>query len=122
VCPKTAGFWKNNPGAWPVSALPLGGTVYSKTDALKVLGRPGGADASITLAIQLIAAKLSLANGSNDAPIAATITAADTSLSGFSGQLPYSVKTNSTLGKTMLQHAATLENYNKQVLTPSCTP
>src|SRR5205823_3269284 len=31
-CPKTKGFWKNNPDAWPVASLTLGTQSYSKTE------------------------------------------------------------------------------------------
>ena len=122
TCPQTQGFWKNNPSVWPVGSLTLGDKTYAKTELLKILGSPGGADASVILAVQLIAAKLNIANGSNPAPIAGTITPADASLSGLSGTLPYNVKTNSAAGKTMTQNALTLASYDKQALTPSCTP
>ena len=122
ACPRTAGFWKNNPTLWPVTSLTLGGKTYTKADALKVLGRPGGGDASVTLAIQLIAAKLNVASGADEAPIDAAIASGDAALGPFAGQVPYNVKTNSAAGKTMLQIAATLESYNKQLLTPSCQP
>lgn len=94
---------------------------YTKTELLAILNSPGGGDASVTLAIQLIGAKLNIANYSDPAAISATITAADNLLKAYTGKLPYGVKTSTAAGKPMLQAAATLEQYNKQLLTPNCT-
>lgn len=44
------------------------------------------------------AAKLNLANGSDPTPVASTIVDADALLSGFTGKLPYNVKTPSPTG------------------------
>ena len=66
ACPQPQGYWKNNPNAWPVESLTLGGQTYNKTDLLNILGTPIGkgtkADASLILADQLIAAKLNIEN------------------------------------------------------------
>jgi hypothetical protein len=74
------------------------------------------------LAVQLIAAKLNVANGSDPSPIAATIASADAALGAFSGKLPYKVKTNTKVGTTLTGLGATLQSYNRQLLTPGCTP
>jgi hypothetical protein len=120
-CPLGQGFWKNHSDAWRASSLVLGSQTYSKAELQSLLNSPGGGDASATLAVQLIAAKLNIANYSNPAPISATIASADTLLQGFSGKLPYNVKPNTAAGKAMTQLAATLESYNQQLLTPVCT-
>lgn len=120
-CPNPQGFWKNTPGAWPVSSLVLGSQTYTKAQLLTLLGS-NGSDASRILAAQLIAAKLNVASGSSPTAVAATIASADTLLSGLSGALPYNIKTSSATGKTMTQLATTLESYNKRLLTPVCTP
>jgi hypothetical protein len=120
-CPRPQGVWKNTPGAWPVSSLVLGNQTYTKAQLLSLLGS-GGSDASRILAVQLIAAKLNVAAGSNPTPIAATIAAADSVLSGLTGKLPYNIKPSTATGATMTQLANTLENYNKGALTPTCTP
>jgi hypothetical protein len=126
VCPQPQGHWKNNPGAWPVTSLTLGSQTYSQTELLKILKTATGtgpkADASLILADQLIAAKLNIANGSDDpAPLPSTITHADSLLSGYSGKLPYKVKTSSTNGQAMVNDASVLNNYNNAALTPGCT-
>ena len=45
---------------------------------------------------------------------------ADDVLFLYTSKLPYSVRTNSTNGRRMVNDAATLESYNKGALTPGC--
>jgi Chlamydia polymorphic membrane protein (Chlamydia_PMP) repeat len=122
VCPQPQGYWKNNPDAWPVTELMLGDETYSQNDLLIFLNMPIGtgknADASLILAYQLIAAKLNIANGSDPAPVSATIADADTLLSGFGGPLPYHVKPSSPSGHAMTNDANVLDNYNNTECTP----
>src|SRR5437016_831768 len=65
ACPLGQGFWKNHPGAWPVSSLTLGSQTYVQAQLLTILTTPVRGDASLVLADQLIAAKLNIAHGSN---------------------------------------------------------
>jgi len=124
ICPQGQGYWKNNPGAWPVEELTLGNETYSKADLLMILNTPIGtgkkADASLILADQLIAAKLNVANGADGAPVTSTIADADTLLSGFGGVLPYHVKPSTMTGQAMVNDGATLERFNKGMLTAGC--
>jgi hypothetical protein len=124
-CPLSQGFWKTHPGAWPVTSLTLGSQTYTQAELLAILNTPtggsGGADASVILADQLIAAKLNIANGSDATPISSTIADADALLSGFAGKLPYHVKPSSAIGQQMVGDASTLEGYNTDQLTPGCT-
>jgi hypothetical protein len=122
-CPQPQGYWKNHPALWPVTSLMLGSQTYTQAELLKILKtRVGGkgADASLILADQLIAAKLNIANGSDPSPVAAIISDADSLLSGFSGKLPYKVKPQSPSGKAMVNDASVLQNYNSGALTPDC--
>ena len=125
-CPQPQGYWKNNPDAWPVSALPmtLGSQTYTQAELLTILRTPTGkgtkADASLILADQLIAAKLNIANGADGTPVTSTIADADAVLSLYTGKLPYRVRTNTTNGRRMVNDAATLESYNNGLLTPGC--
>jgi hypothetical protein len=124
-CPRTQGFWKNHPAAWPVTTLTLGSQTYTQEQLLAILGTPTGtgpkADASLILADQLIAAKLNIANGSDPTSVSSTIAHADSLLASFSGQLPYKVRTSSPTGKAMISDANVLAGYNNGALTPSCT-
>jgi hypothetical protein len=125
VCPQPQGYWKNNPDAWPVNSLMLGSQSYTKVELLTILRTPVGtgknADASLILADQLIAAKLNIANGADGTPVSSTITHADSVLSGFSGTLPFHVKPSTMTGQAMVTDAATLESFNKGMLTPGCS-
>jgi len=76
-CTLTQGYWKNHPDAWPVATLKLGTTSYSKDELLAILKTPVRGNGLISLAHQLIAAKLNIAAGDDDASISASISAAD---------------------------------------------
>ncbi|MGZ4012087.1 MAG: T9SS type A sorting domain-containing protein, partial [Flavisolibacter sp.] len=124
VCPGGQGYWKNTQSAWPVSSLMLGANSYTKSQLITILNTPVGtgnnADASLILAYQLIAAKLSLANGSPDpGHLADSIATAD-ALIGTS-LIPMKVKANSPLGKKMISLATYLSTYNSGSLTTGCS-
>ncbi len=125
-CPHSQGYWKNHPDAWPVESLTLGSQSYTKAELLQILRTPvggrGGADASLILAHQLIAAKLNIANGSDPAPVGSVISAADALLSAYGGKLPYRVKTSSSAGQAMRTAGDVLDRYNNGKLTPICAP
>jgi hypothetical protein len=82
----TQGFWKTHPEAWPAGCLPMTlGTVggYTQAQLLSIFNTPANGNGLISLAHQLITAKLNICNGSNPANIAATITAADALIGGL---------------------------------------
>ena len=120
-CPLSQGYWKNHSDAWPVTSLTLGNETYTQAELLALLRTPVRGDASLILAHQLIAAKLNIANGSDPAPVSATIADADSLLSGFAGKLPYHVRPSSPTGQAMVGDAATLDSYNNGELTEDCT-
>jgi len=120
-CPHTQGFWKNHPEAWPVTSLVLGDETYNQAELLAILKTPPKGDASLILAHQLIATKLSIASGSDPSSIGATVTHADSLLAPFIGKLPYGVKTSSSEGKQMVNDSKALDSYNNGALTPECS-
>ena len=120
VCPKSQCYWKTHPDAWPVNSLMLGSQTYTKAELLNILNNPNIFDASVILAVELIAAKLNIAAGSDPTPISSTITHADSLLSMFSGKLPYHVAPFSNIGQMMVHDALTLKCYNNGKLTPGC--
>jgi YVTN family beta-propeller protein len=122
ACPLGQGFWKNHSDAWPVTSLTLGSQTYTQAELLALFDTPPGGDASVILAHQLIATKLSIANGSNPAPISSTIADADNLLSQFSSTLPYNVGTSSDIGQQMVNDANGLDRYNNGELMPDCRP
>ncbi len=97
-CTNTIGFWKTHcgsiygcksPDAWPPlptcalspgSGLPgvdLGLHCYTKTQLLMILNQPAQGNGLISLAHQLIAAKLNILNGADGSSIASAIATAD---------------------------------------------
>ena len=125
VCPQPQGYWKNNPDAWPVSSLMIGGHTYTKAELLAILRTPAGtgknADASLILAYQLIAAKLNEASGADITYISGTINSADLLLATFDGRLPYRVKPSTAAGQSMVGYGRALEAFNKGTTTAGCT-
>lgn len=118
VCPLSQGFWSSHPENWPVTQITLGSQPYTREELLAIL--PGGGDASTQLAVQLVAAKLNVANGADSTVINTVITQADALLAQFSGKLPYSVQPSSDIGQQMVSLSAVLDAYNNRTLTPSC--
>lgn len=110
--PRSRGFWTNHEALWPTDSLVLGAWTYGKAELLTLLTTPVRGDASMSLAQQLIAAKLNLAAGAAPEPIADAIAEADALLAQFTGPLPYKVTSRSALSAPMLDTAATLEAWN----------
>ncbi len=73
----TIGYWKNHPAAWPVSTITIGGVVYTRDQAIVLLGTPSRGDKSIDLFKQLVATKLSLIAGNDPSCIYQTAASAD---------------------------------------------
>jgi hypothetical protein len=92
-CTLTQGYWKtHNPTVcdatpdsplcvqWPVNSLTLGNNVYNISQLLAILNTPAQGNGLLTLAHQLIAAKLNIANGADDSAIASVVAAADATI------------------------------------------
>jgi hypothetical protein len=76
-CTYTVGYWKNHSDVWPVTSLTLGTVVYTDAELLSILNESVGGNGLISLAHQLIAAKLNIAMGADPSAAAACIAAAD---------------------------------------------
>lgn len=63
--PRTPGFWKTHPEAWPVSSLVIGTQTYTQACLMSILQTPTHGDPRIVLVHHLIAAKLNLLPNSN---------------------------------------------------------
>jgi len=72
-CTYTVGYWKTHPEMWPVLSLDLGGVTYTKQELLDILNQPVQGNGLISLAHQLIAAKLNVANGADPSASATAI-------------------------------------------------
>ena len=127
-CTYTQGYWKthgpfptgNNEYLWPQSVkdngLMLGTIQYTAEQLLLIFNTPASGNGLISLAHQLIAAKLNVANGADSTAVAAAITSADALIGGRvvppigSGALP-----NSATGSLI----TTLASYNEGAIGPA---
>jgi hypothetical protein len=104
------GYWKNHPEDWPVNSLTLGNVVYTQAQLLSILRRPVRGNGLVSLAHQLIAAKLNAANGALvPASVQTAINSAD-ALIGNSVIPPVGTATAPTSSTSGL--AGTLDAYN----------
>jgi hypothetical protein len=121
-CPRNEGYWRQNPGAWPVSTVQLGGHAYNRTQLSPLLRATVSSDASMVLARQLIVAALNTAAGSDPRPVCGDLEQANAVLSGFSGKLPYRISLSSAVGRSMVNLSTRLNGYNSGIMTPNCVP
>lgn len=82
-CTFTIGYWKNHAAAWPTNSLTLGSVNYTAAQIMSILNAPVSGNGLVSLAHQLIGAKLNLANGANPTSIASTVAAADALIGGL---------------------------------------
>jgi hypothetical protein len=90
-CTFTQGYWKthgpipvgNNSNEWPVTSLTLGTVSYTDLELLSIFNTPAGGNGLISLAHQLMAAKLNIANGADGSSVAGAIAAADALIGGL---------------------------------------
>ncbi|MES2891937.1 MAG: hypothetical protein V4725_07995, partial [Bacteroidota bacterium] len=90
-CTYTQGYWKthgpvptgNNSNVWKVTSLTLGTVEYTDLQLLDILNTPAQGNGLVSLAHQLIAAKLNIASGADGAVIAISITEADALIGGL---------------------------------------
>ncbi len=76
-CTLTQGFWKNHASNWAVTSLTLGTVTYTQAQLLAILNQPVKGNGLVSLAHQLIAAKLNVANGATCNTVAKLIKDAD---------------------------------------------
>jgi hypothetical protein len=122
-CTYTQGYWKthgpiptgNNVNEWPVAGLTLGTVAYTDLQLQSIFDTSAGGNGLITLAHQLIAAKLNIANGADGTSVAAAIAAADALIGGLvvppvgAGSLPPSATGSLT---------STLDSFNNGLIGP----
>ena len=113
-CTLTQGYWKNHPTQWPVNSVALGNRTYTKAEALSVFAQPVSGNGLVSLAHQLLAAKLNVAAGATNA-VATEIAQADAMIGALvvppvgAGSLP-------TTQTAALAQA--LDDYNRGVTGP----
>jgi hypothetical protein len=122
-CSYTQGYWKthgpvptgNNSNEWDVNNLTLGTVNYSAMQLLAILNQPVQGNGLLSLAHQLIAAKLNIANGSDGASIQQAISDADV-LIGEKVIPPVNGSTTSVKTNTVSTLVSVLDQYNNGVL------
>jgi hypothetical protein len=119
ACPLGVGYWKHAV-TWPVPALTLGDQSYARAELLTLLNLARVGDASVILAVQLIAARLNVAQSVDDSPIAAALAYADELLTAPGARLPYGTMPSSARGTQMVDVAESLEAFNRGALTVGC--
>ncbi len=62
-CVHSQGYWKEHASRWPVSTLRVGNIIYTKTQLLAIMNQPAQGNGLVSLAHQLIAAKLNVLSG-----------------------------------------------------------
>jgi hypothetical protein len=111
-CTGTVGYWRNHPEEWAVSSLELGGRVYDEAGLVDLLDAPTRGDASLSLAHQLISAKLAIAAGADDTGVAEIVAEADAWLAAYDAWLPFGSAVTSEDAATATDLAALLEAWN----------
>ena len=120
VCPMTVSAWVAVPGDWPVSSLTLGSQVYNAAELFALLTMDAGGDASVLLAQQLIAAKLSAAAGTDTTVVNALIAEADNTLATYTGKLPFGVAAGTADGADLVVIADTFQVFSTGAFHDDC--
>lgn len=114
-CTRSMGYWKNHITAWPVISLELGGIQYAQSELLAILKLPVRGNGIVSLAHQLIAAKLNILAGAS--PVAAPIGSSDAAVQASSGRLP--PLGNAFLSPSVVSNGVNrLTQYNEGLLGP----
>jgi len=119
-CTFTQGYWKNHPEAWPASCLPmtLGSNSYTQAQLLQILGQPTQGNGAVSMAHQLIAAKLNLCQGANPSAVSSCVTTGDTKLSTCgANKIPSIGSCNLSTGNTS-STTQCMDNFNQGITGP----
>ena len=117
TCIRTIGYWKNHAGAWPVTTLMLGTVSYNQAQLLQILNYSSLGNGLNTLAKQLIATKLNIANGGDPGPIASHVAAADALIGSL---VPPSVGTDFLSPSVTNATKDMLDAYNNGIIEADC--
>jgi len=91
----TPGYWKNHPEAWPVDAITIGSTTYTKAQALAIMKGASNKDMSTVMFAHLVSAKLNVLIGNSDQVIGPYIVAGDAWMSKYASPMPGKIRANS---------------------------
>ena len=76
-CTYTQGYWKNHPNAWPAQNVILGTINYTQAQLIQILNQPASGNGLVSLAHQLIAAKLDIGTGADASAVQSAVNSAD---------------------------------------------
>jgi hypothetical protein len=113
----TPGYWKNHPLAWPVSTITVGGSSYTRDQAITWLDKTGK-DRTITMFSSLVPAMLNVLIGNDGSCVSSTIEAANAWLQKY-GPVGSGVHAASLAWKLGEPLHRLLDNYNNGML---CAP
>jgi hypothetical protein len=113
----TPGYWKNHPAAWPVDSITIGGTTYTKAQAIAWLNTAEKGDKTVTVFRALVSAKLNVLLGNASACITEAIAAADAWLAAH--PVGSKVSGDSAAWAEISANATRLDDYNNGLL---CAP
>lgn len=122
-CTFTQGYWKthgpiptgNNSNEWPVTSLTLGTVTYTDLELQSIFDQPAAGNGLISLAHQLMAAKLNIANGADGTAVAGAIASADALIGGL---VVPPVGTGSLSNSATSSLNATLTSFNEGATGP----
>ncbi len=115
-CTYTQGYWKNHTSVWPVGNLTLGTVNYTAAQLLQIFNQPAMGNGLISLAHQLIAAKLNIAQGAI-AP-AATLLAISQADALIGGLVAPPIGAGSLAPASTSGLTTTLDNFNQGITGP----
>ena len=115
-CTYTQGYWKTHPEAWPVGNVTLGTVNYTQAQLLLIFDQPAKGNGLISLAHQLIAAKLNIAQGATPpASVMAAIAAADALIGSL---VAPPIGAGSLAPATTSGLTETLDQFNQGIIGP----
>jgi hypothetical protein len=114
TCTHSVEDWKGDLDLWPVEAITIGGSTYTKEEAVAILEQLPEGDVTLTLAQQVIGAVLNLLNGADGSAVETSVVEADKWIEAhpLGSQLKEEER---ELGATL---AIILENYNTGAIGP----
>lgn len=76
-------WWRDNPQAWPVTSLTIGGVTYSREQIIAIMKTKNKGDKTLVLFNELVAARLNVLAGNDGSCILADMDAADAWLAQY---------------------------------------
>jgi hypothetical protein len=112
----TPGYWINHPDAWPVAQVEIGGSLYTKAQAIALMKLPVAKDKRWTMFPALVCAKLNVIIGNDSSCVDDEIALADAWWATFNANSVAGSSQAWKVGEPLYQH---LDNYNNGLL---CAP